>query len=120
VDVVEDVLSALSDAMVEELVNTGSFTLRDFITVTSHSWSGYKLGDREVAPTARLKVRLGKTIRDMWAVAQKELAEEKDVVTHANWRDILAYYRGLDRPAARQESPAASVIDFNPFLDEED
>lgn len=138
-DVVEDVLEGIVDTAIEEIVNTGEFTLKDLFSVTFRNWKGYSLAGTNIKPQKRLSVRLSGKIKRLW-----KLKNEKYSTTGYLSREQLEKALRFDSessskkdsqvitpnipsrspivrpPAPKVEIPKDTDNYYNPMLDEDD
>lgn len=144
-DVVEDVLQAVVDISIEEIVNNGEFVMKDLFSISSKEWKAYSLAGREVPAQKRLKIRLSEKLKSFWKL-KNEIYPELNL-TRQELEDALKHHnstKGSDkapdavvqvpkaspisgglpgRRSAAPQQPAPTNVDadyFNPLLDEDD
>lgn len=144
-DVVEDVLKAVVDISIEEIVNNGEFVMKDLFSISSKDYKAYSLAGTHVPAQKRLKVRLSEKLKSFWKLKNENYPdfdltrqELEDALKHhnstrtTNKSDGAAIQvqktsptpRGLpSRRSADVQQPEPVNVDadyFNPLLDEED
>lgn len=144
-DVVEDVLQAVVDISIEEIVNNGEFVMKDLFSISSKDYKAYSLAGTHVPAQKRLTVRFSEKLKSFWKL-KNEVYPDFDL-TRQELEDALKHHnstkstdksddpvvqvqktsptpRGLPgRRAAEVRQPEPINVDadyFNPLLDEED
>lgn len=135
-DVVEDVFDGIVDTAIEEIINTGEFTMKDLFSITSRDWKGYSLAGTEVKPQKRLSVRLSEKIKEFWKI-KNEFYPNIDNFTRSDLEKARKHHQ-VTKESSLKRTPNSSEIpknfersfgtptrqkmvdDFNPLLDEED
>lgn len=85
-DVVRDVLNALTDIAVEEIVNNGRFIFPSVFSIRPYASTGYTNKFGEIPPHRRIRGRLSPGLLDLFRYSEDN---EDFIVTRNNWRDLL-------------------------------
>lgn len=137
-DIVEDVFQSAVDIAIEQIVNTGEFTMKDLFTVTSKNYKGYSLAGTEVPPQKRLAIRLSARIKSFWKLKNSRYPDSE--FSRNEWEEASRFHKKSEAstpiPKKREVTPpriptfAPKPIipatphipanDFNPLLDEDD
>jgi nucleoid DNA-binding protein len=145
-DVVEDVLKAVVDISIEEIVNNGEFVMKDLFSISSKEWKAYSLAGIQVPAQKRLKIRLSEKVKSFWKL-KNEVYPDLGDLTRQELEDALRHHNSqreapkIVRPVTqvpraspisgglpgklpvrpRQSAPVNVDADnFNPLLDEDD
>lgn len=148
-DVVEDVLKAVVDISIEQIVNHGEFVMKDLFSISNKEWKAYSLAGTRVPAQKRLKIRLSEKVKSFWKL-KNEVYPDLGDLTRQELEDALKHQNAnrvapkLDRPVTQTpkvtSNPSSSgslptrlpssllrpkpiqveADDFNPLLDEDD
>ena len=86
-DVVEDVLNRLTDIAIEDIVNNGEFSIKNFFSINSSKWKSYKLNGKEIKSHFRLKVRISRKLKELYHNFGKN-SENYGLLNRNNWKDL--------------------------------
>lgn len=120
-DLVREVIEGLIDVATEEIVNRGTFVLRELVLFESKPWGGYKMGDGvEVPQHKRLVVKVPQSLRVLFKLNSKSHGQAD--ITKDNWRKILKYARSNPAESNRGEVPSSKADSITQQLlsDDED
>lgn len=148
-DVVEDVLKAVVDISIEQIVNHGEFVMKDLFSISNKEWKAYSLAGVSIPVQKRLKIRLSEKVKSLWKL-KNEVYPDLGDLTRLELEEALKHQNAnraapkIDRPVTQipktSSSPSSSgslptrlpfspsqpkpalkeADDFNPLLDEED
>lgn len=145
-DVVEDVLKAVVDISIEEIVNHGEFVMKDLFSISSKDYKSYSLAGTQVPAQKRLRVRLSEKLKSFWKL-KNEVYPDLGDLTRQELEDALKHYNAgkivtkpipavtqipkissgsgrfptrLPSTPPRPKPVQVDADDFNPLLDEDD
>lgn len=96
-DVVQDVLDGLVSVAMEEICsNDGHFRIPDLLTISPESVKGYQTKLSTIPPHKRLRPKLSSIPKIMYKIQQDQFADEPDIITAENWRDVFEHYKSLE------------------------
>lgn len=111
-DVVEDVLQAVVDISIEEIVNNGEFVMKDLFSISSKDYKAYSLAGTHVPAQKRLAVRLSEKLKSFWKL-KNEVYPEMDL-TRQELEDALKYHNS-SKNAGKPVSSVVQVPKVSPF-----
>lgn len=133
VEVVEEVLAALTNISVEKIANGEPYSFLNLFTVTHSETKNLKVPAssltgapaREYPVKKALRSRLSKNLRTLYSLQTETFAHQPYLVNRDSWRDALKWVRdgGLkksSKPVKRDPRPVESGGVMNPFLEEDD
>jgi hypothetical protein len=110
-DVVEDVLAAIVDISIEEIVNNGEFVMKDLFSISSKDYKAYLLAGRQVPAQKRLKVRLSEKLKSFWKL-KNEVYPDFDL-TRQELEAALKHHNSL-KDSKNPEGPVVQVQKTSP------
>lgn len=133
VEVVEEVLAALTNITVEKIVNGEPYSFLNLFSVSFHETKNLKVPHSPVSNTPgreypvkkSLRARLSKNLRVLYSLQAETFPHHPYLVNRDSWRDALKWVRegGLKKsssPVKRELKPVESGGAANPFLEEDD
>lgn len=120
-DVVEIILNGFIDIAVEDIVNEGSFGIRQLFEISSAEWNGYAINSSEIVPKhVRLKIKLSRAVRELWKARFSDFDGAKGAITKDNWKTILRNRNSRIANARSTRKQSEQDDNYNPFIDDDD
>lgn len=113
-DVVEDVLKAIVDISIEEIVNNGEFVMKDLFAISNKDYKAYSLAGTLVPEQKRLSVRLSEKVKSFWKL-KNEIYPDLGYLTRPELEAALKHHNA-GKAASEPARPATKITEAFPAV----